>query len=152
MDRGLDTTFLVQAEVLGHPQHAEARASLDRFLTAGDRLVLAPQVLAEFVHVVTDSRRFSSPLDIASATARARAWWSAEEVRQVSPNDSAVHLFLSWMMRYRLGRERVLDTLLAATYHAAGVGSIVSTNARDFAAFGCFELVVPGEGERNSSE
>jgi predicted nucleic acid-binding protein len=152
MDRGLDTTFLVQAEVVGHPGHAEARVTLDRFLTAGDRLVLAPQVLAELVHVVTDSRRFSSPLGVASAAARAEVWWSAEEVRQVSPDDSAVRLFLSWMTRYRLGRKRVLDTLLAATYHAAGVGSIVSTNARDFAVFGCFELVVPGAGPRHAGE
>lgn len=148
MDRGLDTTFLVQVEVAGHPGHEEARATLDRMLTAGDRLVLAPQVLAEFVHIVTDPRRFSSPLDVPSAVARAEAWWSAEEVRQVTPDDSAVRLFLSWMTRHRLGRKRLLDTMLAATYRAAGVDSMVSTNARDFAVFGCFELVVPGgEGE-----
>ena len=141
MDRGLDTTFLVQADVVGHPQHAAARATLERMLEAGDRLVLAPQVLAEFVHVVTDSKRFARPLDVRAAVARADAWWNAEEVRQVSPDDSAVRLFMAWMTRHRLGRKRLLDTLLAATYHTSGVGSIVSTNGRDFAVFGCFEVV-----------
>lgn len=149
MDRGLDTSFLVQVEVTGHPGHAEARRLLDRLLDAGDRPALAPQVLAEFVHVVTDPARFSAPLAVPAATARAEAWWAAEEVRQVVPADEAVRLFLSWMTVHRLGRRRVLDTLLAATYRAAGVGSIVTANARDFGVFGGFEVLVPGvEGPR----
>ena len=151
MDRGLDTTFLVHAEVAGHPAHAAARELLERMLASGDSLALAPQVLAEFVHVITDARRFSAPLDISSATARAAAWWSAEEVRQVVPGDGAVRQFLAWMVEHRLGRKRVLDTLLAATYHAAGVEVIVSTNARDFAVFGCFEVVVPGVADPPST-
>ena len=116
-------------------------------LASGDSLALAPQVLAEFVHVITDARRFSAPLDISSATARAAAWWSAEEVRQVVPGDGAVRQFLAWMVEHRLGRKRVLGTLLAATYRAAGIEVIVSTNARDFALFGCFDVVVPGNDD-----
>ncbi len=61
MRRGLDTDFLVQVEVSGHPQHTAARRKLDELLDAGDVLVLAPQVLAEFIHVITDDRRFSEP-------------------------------------------------------------------------------------------
>ena len=148
MDRGLDTTFLVQAEVAGHPDHAPARDLLDQLLRAGDRLVLAPQVLAEFVHIVTDPRRFSAPLHMDAALARADAWWSAGEVHQVTTGDGAVRQFLTWMTEHRLGPKRVLDTLLAATYAAAGVRSIVSSNARDFAVFGCFDLLIPGATDR----
>jgi hypothetical protein len=43
----------------------------------------------------------------------------------------AVRLFFQWMADHQLGRKRLLDTLLAATYSAAGITSIVSTNARD---------------------
>jgi len=143
VDRGIDTTFLVEAVVAGHAGHAAARATLDRMLAAGERLALAPQVLAEFVHVVTDARRFSAPLDAAAAIAHAEAWWSATEVRRVYPDDRAVRTFLDWMVRHNLGRKRILDALLAATYHTAGVQSIVTTNARDYRVFGCFEVVVP---------
>jgi predicted nucleic acid-binding protein len=143
MDRGIDTTFLVQVEIKGHARHAQARAQLGRMLDAGDRLALAPQVLAEFIHVVTDPMRFSDPLDVAAASERAEQWWSAEEVRQVSPDDHAVQLFFQWMAEHRLGRKRLLDTMLAATYFAAGVTSIVSTSARDFKVFGAFEVVEP---------
>ncbi len=59
MIHGLDTGFLVAAEVREHGAHAEARATLAQVLSAGDVIAIAPQVLAEFVHVVTDPRRFT---------------------------------------------------------------------------------------------
>ena len=65
MIHGLDTSFLVAAEVTEHAEHAGAQDTLARLLSAGDFLALAPQVLAEFIHIVTDSRRFAQPLDMA---------------------------------------------------------------------------------------
>jgi predicted nucleic acid-binding protein len=67
MIHGLDTGFLVAAEMREHPQHAGARATLARLIGGGDLVGIAPQVLAEFIHVDTDARRFSQPQDMASA-------------------------------------------------------------------------------------
>jgi predicted nucleic acid-binding protein len=64
---GLDTGFLVAAEVVEHTEHVAARATLGRLLAAGDSVAIAPQVLAEFIHIVTDPRRFTQPLDITAA-------------------------------------------------------------------------------------
>ena len=44
-------------------------------------------------------------------------------------------LVLSWMQEYRLGRRRLLDTMLAATYKANGVSPVLSSNWRDYARF-----------------
>jgi predicted nucleic acid-binding protein len=54
MIHGLDTGFLGAAEVSAHATHADARATLAQVLTAGDFIAISPQVLAEFIHVVTD--------------------------------------------------------------------------------------------------
>lgn len=143
MLRGLDTKFLVQLEVAEHPGHAGALVKRDELLAAGDRFALARQVLAEFVHIVTDPRRFSAPLLITQAVARALDWWQAAEVMQIQPNRTTVGLFIQWMIHYRLGRKRILDTMLAATLFSNSVASIVSTNARDFAVYGCFDVVTP---------
>jgi hypothetical protein len=43
-------------------------------LTAGDVIAVAPQVLAEFIHVVTDPRRFAQPLDMNAARHVAEQW------------------------------------------------------------------------------
>lgn len=70
---GADTTFLVELEIQEHPAHAAARALLQReILDTRVPLLLAPQVLAEFIHIVTDPRRFQKPLTMADAIAKAR--------------------------------------------------------------------------------
>jgi hypothetical protein len=47
------------------------------------------------------------------------------------------------MNTYRLGRKRILDTLLGATYLAAGITSLMTTNSRDFRTFGVFNILEP---------
>ena len=141
MIHGVDTSFLVAVEVLGHPQHTDARSALDRILSARDTLAIAPQVLAEFIHVVTDPRRFETPLEFAQASERAERWWNAEEVVAVFPREHTVPTMLNWLREHKLGRKRLLDTLLAATYLDNEVSSILTTNARDFGVFGCFTVV-----------
>ena len=143
MIRGVDTTFLVEVEVEGHPNHQVARSLLDDLLAKGDLLALAPQVLAEYVHIVTDPKRFLRPLTMPQALDRARIWWDAQEVVRVFPDADSSQLFLQWMVEHKLGRKRLLDTLLAATFHAREIRSILSSNARDYAVFGCFEVIIP---------
>lgn len=139
----VDTTFMVEAEVAGHPRHAPARRLLDELLERGEVLALAPQVLTEFIHIVTDDRRFSAPLTMSQALDRAQRWWQAREVSQVLPTAEAAPLFLQWMKQHRLGRKRLLDTMLAATYSAHGVTRLVTDNPRDYEIFRSFELLSP---------
>lgn len=144
MLKGIDTTFLVEAEVLEAPRHQAVRTYLDeKLLGRGQQLALAPQVICEFVHIVTDDRRFERPLSVLDALARAQLWWQAREVRQVYPGAESVSLLFEWLERFKLGRKRLLDTQLAATYHAAGIVEILTSNARDFSTFGCFKVIVP---------
>ena len=140
MIHGIDTTFLIQVESNQHSHHQKARAMLDRLLEQGDQFALAPQVLAEFVHIITDEHRFENPLSMIQAVDRAQVWWNSREVVPVFPDHTSTLQFLAWMSKHRLGRKRILDTQLAAIYHAAGIVSILSTNVRDFRIFGCFEV------------
>lgn len=143
MIHGIDTSFLVAVEVEQHPDHQVARNLLDQLVSRGDTFALAPQVLAEFIHVITDGRRFESPLSMTAATHRAERWWTADEVSAAYPKDHAVSTFVGWLREHQLGRKRLLDTLLAATYLDFGVNSILSTSARDFKVFGCFSVLSP---------
>jgi predicted nucleic acid-binding protein len=90
MNHGLDTGFLVAFEVTEHADHKDARAVLARLLGGGDRIAIAPQVLAEFIHIVTDSRRFSHPFDMTTARQVAEQWWTASEVVRVLPDEGAM--------------------------------------------------------------
>jgi len=97
----------------------------------------------EFIHVVTDQRRFSAPLSIEHAVERSKPGGNAQEVSHAFPTEESVVLSLRWIREHRLGRMRLLDAQLAATYHCHGVRSILSSNARDFASLGCFDVTTP---------
>ena len=99
---GADTTFLVQLEILEHPAHAAAHATLRReIFDASQPLGLAPQVLAEFVHIVTDPRRFANPLPMEKALHQAAFWWNAAEVQHAFP--TLEPRALSWSGCERIG-------------------------------------------------
>jgi len=140
---GVDTSFLVQLELIELPAHQAAHALLRReILQPQIPLALAPQVLAEFIHVVTDPRRFQQPLTADNAVTKARFWWNAAEVQHHYPTDASTALFLDWMQRHKLGRKRILDTQLAAIFWTAGVRQILTANPGDFQIFG-FQTLVP---------
>jgi predicted nucleic acid-binding protein len=74
MRHSLDTCFIVAHEVAHHPQYADSRALFRRCVSIGDDFALAPQVLAELVHVLTDQRRFNPPMTMDVALQRAEMW------------------------------------------------------------------------------
>lgn len=139
---GLDTGFLVALAVRDHPLNPAALALFDREMRGVPRsMALTPQVLSEFVHVVTDAKRFSAPLETTAALALAERLWGARETQQIPQGEGAAALFFDWMAQHRLGRKRLLDTLLAATYVAGGVTRIVTSDWRDFSSYGALEVV-----------
>jgi predicted nucleic acid-binding protein len=137
---GIDTTWLIEVSLGAHPGHRAARATLKQIVEAAETLALAPQVLNEFVHAVTDGRRFENPLSMNDAVEVAEGWWNADLVWQVFPTRESVRLGFQWMRQYGLGRKRVLDTQLAATFYTHGITRILTSNSRDYRVFGCFEL------------
>jgi predicted nucleic acid-binding protein len=139
---GADTSFLVGLAVRDHPGHQTCwRVFRESIRGRPASLALAPQALAEFVHVVTDPRRFEQPLPVHEALELCEQWWDAEECHCVVASREATTLFLSWMHTHGLGRKRLLDTLLAASYYTAGVRRIATTDWRDFSIFGVFDVV-----------
>ncbi|HLF30316.1 MAG TPA: type II toxin-antitoxin system VapC family toxin [Xanthomonadales bacterium] len=139
---GLDTSFLVGLAIREQPAHAACRDLFDsRIVGREASAAICSQILGEFVHVVTDPRRFSRPLDIDEAVEICGQWWQARECRIIEPTPHSFPLFVDWMHRHRLGRKRVLDTLLAANYHSAGITRIATTDWRDFKLFGVFEVI-----------
>ena len=141
MTVGIDTDFLVRLSILEHSKHEETLRIRDHHLDRGDRFALAPQVIAEFVHVVTDTKRFERPLMIGAALLLSRNWWNAAEVDPIFPDSDAIVWFHDRMERYHLGRKRVLDTLLAATCVSAGIHHLITGNPSDYRIFPELELI-----------
>jgi predicted nucleic acid-binding protein len=132
---GLDTSFLVAWAIPEHPQHDTCRALSDQAVRAGRQFGLTPGILAEFIHVTTDPRRFEKPLPMADALRLAQFWAQAVEVTLLRQDQPANAQWLQWMERFHLGRKRLLDTLIAATWHTSGITEIFTLNPADFTVF-----------------
>jgi predicted nucleic acid-binding protein len=140
----LDTDVLVAWAMDGSPRNEWARRLFAREVQElGGSLALTPQVVHEFLHVITDSRRFEYPLSMADALRLARRLWEAGEVVRVFPTPDVVPRTLELIAALRLGRKRILDTALAATLEGAGIRRLATFNAADFAIFGFLDLVTP---------
>lgn len=141
MTHGIDTDFLVAAEITDHPFHRQADALLRKLISEGHDFALAPQTLAEFIHVVTDARRMPQPLTMPQAIGHAQRWWEAKEVVRAFPSSHSTSNFFQWLRHHQLGRKRLLDTMLASTFKAAGITRIITNNARDYEVLGSFEII-----------
>lgn len=138
---GVDTSFLVGLSIREHPAHRRCLRLFEREIRErAGAMAVAGQVLAEYCHVITDPRRFERPLEMSDALDLCEVWWDAEECHPVTVDAQVGALFLTWMLEHRLGRKRLLDTLLAATYHRAGVERVATTDWRDFQRFGVFQV------------
>ncbi len=138
----LDTDVLVSWAMAGSPGHETAR----RLFAAEVKerrgsLALAPQVVHEFLHVVTDQRRFELPLSMGEALRLVGRLWDAEEVVRIFPAPEVMPRTLELMAALRLGRKRILDTALAATLECAGVRRLATFNPADFGLFKFLDLV-----------
>ena len=147
MTVAIDTDFLVAVEIRDHLFHKPADALLSRLLEEGHKLAVAPQILAEFVHVVTDSKRLKEPLSMEESLSRAEHWWQAREVVRIYPEGDAVTTWIEWLHDHRFGRKRLLDTMLAASACTQGISSIVTNNETDFKIFGRFKILTYNQQE-----
>ena len=137
---GLDTNILVAHAIQDHPAHVKVRERIDHFQLEGRRSVVTSGILAEFVHVVTDSRRFEKPLTMTEALEWAAFWSDAGEVTIISTEIAAHRQWLVWMEQHRLGRKRLLDTLISATWWSAGIREVFTLNPADFKVFDAFTI------------
>lgn len=137
---GLDATTLIAYEIADHPLHRSVRAGVRKCVAEGERFGLSDQTVWEFLHVVTDSRRFRDPLTMDNALERAARWSNASEVNALHTTEEARGWTMKWMKEYGLGRKRILDTALAAVLYTHGISRVATANRSDFECFGVFSF------------
>ncbi len=129
--------------MVGAPHHRAVRGFLERESQGGRRLGLTQQTLNEFLHIVTDPRRFEHPLPMPEALELSGELWRSEDVERILPTAEVHDLVCELMERFRLGRKRILDTSLAAIFKTSGVSTLATLNGRDFEIFPFLEIVDP---------
>jgi len=106
-------------------------------------LVVTPSILHEFVHIVTDGRRFDPPVTMVQAIMLARLYLGRNNVDCVSTNESILLEAFDLMEHYNLGRKRIADTLFAATLMHFGIRELITCNPDDFRLFKDLKIIDP---------
>ena len=138
---GLDTCFLVDLYWQDSPRNKNAHALFSRLIDDESiQIAIYFNCFNEFLHVITDSKRFSNAFTIQEAIAVIDFWCDLDRVKVLYPNDTSFKRTLAWMNMYKLGRDRVNGTQLASCYLSNNITSIITTNPKAFEIFGSFEL------------
>lgn len=140
---GLDCNILVQLAIADHPANARTLAAVQSESQQGIKLVFPSLVATEFLHVVTDERRFSPPLTMPEALDWTQEFLANPAVSLLEPTQASMDQTLHWMRQFSLGRKRILDTHLAAILHTSGVRRLLTANPSDFTVFGVLEIITP---------
>lgn len=136
----LDTNVLVYAHLPAMPDHGRVRPWLERqLLDPAVTLGLAPLVLHELVHVITDARRFDPPVSMPEALALARRYLVGVNAAVLPADEAVLAAAVDLMEEHGLGRKRFSDALLAASVLVHGVDELATCNVRDF------ERILPGK-------
>lgn len=144
MRRAIDTNVLVYAHISALADHGRVRAFLLKQLQErATTLVITPSILHEFVHVVTDAKRFDPPVAIAEAMAIAQLYLNRSNVECIASGEADLRMAFGLMSEHRLGRKRIADTLLAATLLGHGIEEIITCNPVDFKAFHPLRVIDP---------
>ncbi len=140
---GLDCNILVQLAFADHSANLKTIAAVQAETQMGEKLVFPFLVVAEFLHVSTDARRFAPPLTMAEALDWIEEFLNNPAVSLLEPSRASMDQTLRWMRQFNLGRKRILDTQLAAALHSNGVRRLLTSNPADFAGFTVLETVTP---------
>ena len=138
---GIDTCFLIDLYWENSPRNKNARELLSKIANNESvKLAVYYNCFNEFLHVITDSKRFENPLSVSEAISVIDYWCDIDRVTVLYPDDTSFKRTLAWMNRYQLGRNRVNDTQMASCYLTSGVSSIITANPKDFEIFESFEI------------
>jgi predicted nucleic acid-binding protein len=140
---GLDCNILVQIAISDHPANVRTLAAVHAETQRGTKLVFPSLIVTEFLHVVTDARRFAPPLSMPEAADWIEEFLANPAVGFLEPTQASMHQTLRWMREFNLGRKRILDTHLAAILHTSGVRRLLTSNPADFAVFDVLETITP---------
>lgn len=105
---GLDCNILVQLALADHPANAATVTAVQAEVQSGSRLVFPPLVINEFLHVITDARRFSPPLTMIEALDWVENFLANPAVGVLEPTPESLRQALRWLRQFNLGRKRIL--------------------------------------------
>ncbi len=141
----LDTNILVYAADEISPFYRQCRKFRERGQSGELSLCVAPQMLFEFYAVVTDPRRVAKALDPQEAWQEVESYLNDTTIRKIYPGMDIAQNVLTFLKRYRAGRQEVFDLVIVATMLSNSVQKICTYNQSHFSRYQEIQPLLPDE-------
>ncbi len=129
----IDTNVLIYSTVSGNPWHQEARNWLSSLSKAGVMLCVTPQVLREYLVVLTRGTIFETQFTTAQVITVVDTLLKSLEVLDETAEVAAKLREL--LERYPVRGKRIHDANIVATMLTYGVTRLATYNCDDFSVF-----------------
>lgn len=126
----LDTNVIVYAYDTGSPRHEVCAALCERALKEPARFCITPQVLFEFLSVITRPERVSTPIPLADAMEEIEVL--SDELPILRAPIDLHRLALALLRASGLSAKTIFDHVLAATVLAHGVSKVYTFDTGSF--------------------
>ncbi len=129
----LDANILLYAYDSVSPQHATARAWIERVFSGADPVGLPWQTVSAFLRIMTNPRLPGERFTLEEAVQVVESWLEQPNVRLLAPGDDHWVLFRQMIVEGQASGGLVTDAQLAAL--TMEYGGELHTTDRDFARF-----------------
>jgi predicted nucleic acid-binding protein len=129
----VDTNVLVYAHFPSSAHHAASYALLQRAERQEITLCAFPQVIAEFISVVTNPKRVNPAKTVVDAVQAIQRVLGSPGVILLPFPESATNTFLSLFLAHPVAGPEIFDRQLVAVMMEHGIGTMVTFNVSDFA-------------------
>lgn len=129
----LDTNLLVYASVPELSKHTAAQHRLAQIQASGRAIYICPQIIREFLAVMTRQQYFKTPVAREVVLAAASAY--QDYYPMVPETPGSIGRLFGLLRNSALTGRKVYDANLVATALENGVGAILTANDKDFAVF-----------------
>lgn len=129
----VDTNVLVYSTVSANPWHREAREWLAELHGAGVKLCVTPQILREYLVVLTRGAIFETEFTTDEVLAILAALLQTLDV--LDETSAVASMLRSLLERYPIRGKRIHDANLVATMSVHGVERLATYNQDDFRLF-----------------
>lgn len=138
---GLDSCFLIDLYWEDSPRHAAVLKKFNEIAASGQDVCVYYNCFNEFIHVITDKKRFENAFSMEEALSVVDEWRDLENVKILFPDEQSFGRTVAWLSVYKLSCNRLNDTNMAASYVHSGVSSVITANPKDFEIFSELKII-----------
>jgi len=131
----LDTNILLHQtfDDLDESKYNIVTDTLDKLLTNDCKLYISSQILREFFAISTNAKIFQDPLTVEEAVQKIQEFQDSFNV--LYDTNSSLDILKKLVIQYRIERQKIHDSNIAATVIANNIDGLFTFNTKDFKIF-----------------